>query len=80
MKSIKTKIILSFSHIFKKSLILEIPIKSYEMAFFKTSMLIFILKTDGFINILKASFCHSSLLKDNKNFNLFKKKKLIQAI
>ena len=31
-----------------------------------------ILKTNGFINILKASLCHSSLLKDNKNFNLFK--------
>lgn len=43
------------------------------MAFKKTKYANLYFKDRLVINILKASFCHSSLLKDNKIFNLLKK-------
>lgn len=48
-----------------------IPMNSYEMAFLKTKYTnLYFLKQISYI--LKASFCHSLLLKDNKVFNLKK--------
>lgn len=50
---------------------------SYKMAFLKTKYANLYFKDRLVRNILKASFCHSSLLKDNKifvkkTFQLFK--------
>lgn len=49
---------------------LEIPMNSYKMALKKNKYAQLYFKDRLIINILKASFCHSSLLKDNKIFNL----------